>query len=550
MSVWGPPLNLRLVVVDTETTLEMTSGKKRVVAIGLVVCSGASGILSKQTSWLVNPGCLIDPKSQEIHHITVADVASESSFERVWPEVAAFLRPKKGETLVVVAHNAPFDLPVLRDEIARTGAKPALPDLPVLDTMRGLLDASGVEVEKRGLVAVTAALGVPFSEKEHHDALADAVATAKVAKILLDRSVANGHADIAAILAAASGGRTSTVKAQSTPGDPESEEPEALVVPNAHLALHEADWPANPTAAARARWVSTFSACATLRCPEMGAPDGIPDSEKRRLLFEVLTAAAGRRDATATATTLGVLAPMFGTLPDNIADLRVEVGASLPRITGKKGTRGVALVLWAHLESLLASVDRCPEDRPCPSCRVGEPCPRDTWHLSIAEFVLPEPDEKTATAFWNPSGMGREERGKGSGRGWTAMRADAPPLADAVMRRVLAFYRADEKLETVDTVVDQVWREGCRDPGVVASHATMTASGGRPLDLEAAIAECREVLVHRQGNTDRAWEHLAVVRVMLDGRLARALVPPVARHAPADPKRAARQPRFLRAVAT
>jgi hypothetical protein len=81
------------------------------------------------------------------------------------------------------------------------------------------------------------------------------------------------------------------------------------------------------------------------------------------------------------------------------------------------------------------------------------------------------------------------------------------------------------------------------------ARATITAAGGRPGDLEAAIAECREVLAGRLGNTDRAWDHLAVVKAMLNGRLARVLVPPATRHVAQNPRRPARTPRFLRARA-
>lgn len=46
----------------------------------------------------------------------------------------------------------------------------------------------------------------------------------------------------------------------------------------------------------------------------------------------------------------------------------------------------------------------------------------------------------------------------------------------------------------------------------------------------------------------RAWDHLAVVLAMLNGRLARALVPPTARHLARNPSRPARPLRFLRAT--
>ena len=390
----------------------------------------------------------------------------------------------------------------------------------------------------------------PRLHQQHESAqrsLAAAVATARVARFLLQRAAEVGCADIAAVLDAATGGRTATIKPPAEARDPEGEEPESPVVPDAHLALHAVDFPARPTAADRARWISLFAACASLRCAEMAAPDGIPAHEKRRLLFAVLADAAKRKDSTAAATVLGALGPLLATLPDNIAALRAETGAPLSRITGRRSDRGVAVVLWQHLAQLLAGVGRCPADAPCPACRDGPPCPRDTWPHALAAFVMPAPTERTATAFWNPKGQSRDERGKGGGRGWASMRADAPALADAVLRRCLDFHRASGDADAVDDVVDQVWREGCRDPGVAASRSAKTASGGRAVDLAVADAECREALALRAGSTERAWDHLAALAAMVAGQLARSRVPASARHTPANPKRPARTPRFLRA---
>ncbi len=260
----------------------------------------------------------------------------------------------------------------------------------------------------------------------------------------------------------------------------------------------------------------------------------------------MLDDAARTRDATSVATVLGALAPLFQTLPESIAEIRSETGTHLERITGWTNRRGVAGVVWQHLERTLVGVSRCPADQPCPACRLGEPCPRDTWTASLADFVLPEPDEPSVVAFWNPRGQSSDERGKGAGRGWAAMRAVAPPLADATLRRCLDFYRAERQPERATDVADQVWREGCRDPAIAALHAMTTAAGGRISDIEAAIGECRQVLARRLGNTERAWDHLAVVAAMLDGRLARELVPSSARHIAHNPVRAARAPRFLR----
>ena len=137
---------------------------------------------------------------------------------QVRSDIAAYLKPRKGETLLLAAHNAPFDLSLLRSEVARTGVTPPLPAVPFLDTMRGLLDASGIVTDRRDLETVAAAVGVRFAADDHHDALSDATATAKIARILIDRALANGHEDLAALLEA-SGGRAASVPRAFEPPD-------------------------------------------------------------------------------------------------------------------------------------------------------------------------------------------------------------------------------------------------------------------------------------------------------------------------------------------
>ncbi|MFN8628879.1 MAG: hypothetical protein U0838_00740 [Chloroflexota bacterium] len=89
-------------------------------------------------------------------------------------------------------------------------------------------------------------------------------------------------------------------------------------------------------------------------------------------------------------------------LPDAIAGVRVEAGAHLGRIAGWTNRRGVAGVFWQHLERMLAGMPLCRPGRLRPSCRLGDPCPRDAWVGELAEFVLPEPDEASVVAIWNP----------------------------------------------------------------------------------------------------------------------------------------------------
>ena len=101
-------------------------------------------------------------------------------------------------------------------------------------------------------------------------------------------------------------------------------------------------------------------------------------------------------------------------------------------------------------------------------------------------------------------------------------------------------------LDLAETVADQVWREGCRDPAVAVIHIQTVAAPGRVADLTVAVADCRDALALRRGSTDRAWEHLALLLSNLHGRLARAQVPPATRHTAQNPARPPRTPRFRR----
>lgn len=66
-------------------------------------------------SWLIKPACFpyMNPHNEKIHGISTADVASAKTFDELWTELKPWL-----EDQVVVAHNAPFDMGVLRASLA------------------------------------------------------------------------------------------------------------------------------------------------------------------------------------------------------------------------------------------------------------------------------------------------------------------------------------------------------------------------------------------------------------------------------------------------
>ena len=121
---------LRLLVLDVETAVG-PDGQHRIVSIAAVTCRGGrqTGRWSRD---FVNPGVPIDSVTGSVHLLTDADVKNAPSFAMIASDLAPLLRALPDETLVLVAHIATFDVPVLRAELERAGA--TMPDLPVLDT--------------------------------------------------------------------------------------------------------------------------------------------------------------------------------------------------------------------------------------------------------------------------------------------------------------------------------------------------------------------------------------------------------------------------------
>ena len=526
-TLWGPPANLRLVVIDLET-VRGPDRKDRIAALGAVVCRGRVGALGRQLSWLVDPGCPVDEESQRTHHLTDDDLADAPTFGEVWADFAPLLAPARGETVVLAAHYCSFDIPILRREVARAGH--TMPDLPLLDTWGKLADIAGLTLTGRRLPDVLAALGL--TNAEHHNALADATATARAARVLLERAEERGQGDLAALLDACGDGRTGTVK-PTRRGGGRLAVPEAPPLPETHLERHGRAWKRTDP---DADWISFFGECAALRCDGLAAhAETMHATVFRRILFDVLGSVAARKDGGATATVLGALVPVLGTVPKTLPALRAE-GPRPTRLTGQSGRRGTAAALAVWLDTLLAGVPRCPDDEPCPSCRDGLGCPRDTWPAGLAPAMF-EPTARAATGYWNTRIASIDEAVRGTpGRAYLTVQAALPALADAGLRAACAFWREQSEPETALAVADQAWRQGgCRDPEIAVTRAMRTAAAGRPADIAAAIADCHKALALRARSTDPAWDRLESMVAALDGRLARLEMPAPGRPHPRKP---------------
>ena len=73
-------------------------------------------------AWLVNPGRLINPEAQAVHHISDDDVKDAPSFAQIAERLLAVLA--RG---IPLAYNADFDRAFLMAEFAAAQVMPALP---------------------------------------------------------------------------------------------------------------------------------------------------------------------------------------------------------------------------------------------------------------------------------------------------------------------------------------------------------------------------------------------------------------------------------------
>lgn len=354
---------LRLAVVDVETTYSKDHGTK-VVSIGLVTCR--TGRIQGRWSTHFNPGIPISRHATKIHWLRDEDVEHAPSFPDIAATLLAGMTPLPGATLVVVAHNAAYDVTVLREELASAGL--ALPDLRVLDTMGRLAGLADVSPASRKLSDLLAAL--ELGNTNPHDALADAIATAEATCALLGRAAENGHMDIDALLDEVEATTTLTQSAAKA-GHGGDEPAGAPALPDSHLTSHSTVLNARPAPRTIAKWTDALTECANLRCSH--AADRVAQAKAhpdvvRPATYEALTRTVNAGDHPGTATLLDAAATAMA---------RVSEGR------GPKVSRNHALREYDKWAALVGDTPRCDTDQ-CPACRDGQPCGVDTWRYHFA----------------------------------------------------------------------------------------------------------------------------------------------------------------------
>ena len=170
-----PLSELCFVPFDTETT-GLSVERDAIVQLGAVRVLNGRIVEGEVMDVFVNPGRPIPPASTEIHHVTDGDVADAPDIGVVGRSFHHFARGA-----VLVAHNAPFDIGLLRKYEADMGVEWTH---PVLDTVLLSAVVFGT-TEEHSLDALCARLAIDIPADLRHTALGDAKATAEALVKLL-----------------------------------------------------------------------------------------------------------------------------------------------------------------------------------------------------------------------------------------------------------------------------------------------------------------------------------------------------------------------------
>lgn len=151
-------------VIDVETPNRRND---RISSIGLVLI--ADGRIVETRSYLVNPEAEFDEFNSLLTGLTAETVQDSPTLPEVWAEVSDMVTSS-----IVVAHNAPFDLTVLRKAFAAYGI--VCPPLDYFDTVR-LSRKALPDLPDHRLDTLCWHYGIPL---DHHQAGSDSLACAQI----------------------------------------------------------------------------------------------------------------------------------------------------------------------------------------------------------------------------------------------------------------------------------------------------------------------------------------------------------------------------------
>ena len=170
----GRPYDGPIVVLDFEST-GLNTAKARIIEIGAVKLK--EGTVTETFQQLVDPGEPLPEKITEITGITDAALRGQPSAAEVLPKLLEFIGDDP-----VAAHNASFDVSLLRSELKRLGLKWTGPVLDTLTYARKLYP----KLKSYRLGALCKHLKV--SLKNAHRAVHDAAATARCLALMFEET--------------------------------------------------------------------------------------------------------------------------------------------------------------------------------------------------------------------------------------------------------------------------------------------------------------------------------------------------------------------------
>lgn len=163
------PIECDFLAIDFETA---NNTRGSACAVGLTQMR--LGQVIGEGSTLINPETHFDPYCSAVNGITESDVQEAPTLPDLWPTLCALL-----DGQLVIAHNASFDMAVLRNAAARHALSGG-PAFAVLCSYR-MARATWPRLPSYSLGYLAAALGIPF---EHHQSGDDARACALVSLAL------------------------------------------------------------------------------------------------------------------------------------------------------------------------------------------------------------------------------------------------------------------------------------------------------------------------------------------------------------------------------
>ncbi len=452
------------VVIDTETCPATDGGPQRVVSVATVAV--VAGVPQEGQSTFINPGEPITNTS--IHGISDATVASVAAFNTYASTLDLLLA---GDDVVLVAHNAHYDLGCLRAEYARLGRD--IPEVPVLDTMKLPKQLGHDTGGSATLTAVAKSLGV--THKPRHHALEDATDTAAVLVKLLAKAAASGYTELPLLLEHTGQYTTRSVK-RETNRVAVFPEPQP-VVPDEHRATHTVLLPTNPSEAAMTAWVSNAVACAKLRCP------------------------LGRDRAEAAAAHCDALLPLFlNRLPKlrepGVAGTAVGILTALVEHGLDAGQAGR---WWKTNRDTVHGLAACQRRVSCPDCQDRRPCPLDICHQSVVRILLDAPSGEVSQQVTNSL-----TRVEGSKLG-TWVRQGLTDVAGYAAALCVESLADRGNFSRVGAVVDLAHMLGLDEvePRIALERAKTLALQGRLADAQTTVDVCL-----RGATTDAGFDDL------------------------------------------